>query len=645
MRRQWRRGVALLAVALSIAIGATANAAPVEFGYAELTGTPADEFSPAIDGDTVAWRRKDLVDPDASGIVVHSLKTGVDTPIELAGVQGAFDVAGDYVAFEQDWGGASIWAYRISTGDTYGLANSLENEEVGPRIDEGLLVWWDETTGNLRYRGLFSGVTEDVPGATDVTRYDVDNGRIVWVNGLAAEPRVYAYTPGVVGAAVQPVFNVPELSTIGTLRVHGDRLIMSLSASSDVLVLDIPSRLPVLSPHFDESASASYPDLFADGYVWREAGPSSSDVYFAQGPEVTAVAADPVTDEARPAIFGRRVVYEIDAGSDLTDLWTAAAPPAADRAAGDDRYETAVEVSKRYFSRADTAILCTGLNFPDALAATPLSRALGGPLLLTRPDTVDTATLAELDRLQVETVYIIGGTTAVGESVETQLDALGYDTERIEGADRYATSAAIAETLVPIYTHRMTPVYFARGDDFADALAVGAVAANSHTPILLVGNNAVPPAIVDYIVDHDLVWGVVVGGESAVTQDAVDALNALMIANGGGGPEVGDPIERWSGDDRYETATVVVNKALEKGWIDLDTLGIATGLNFPDALGGGAALGYAGCPLLLTRPDSVPLAVEAFLASHEYEIGRLDVFGGSDVVSDDVKNAIAAKLK
>ena len=97
------------------------------------------------------------------------------------------------------------------------------------------------------------------------------------------------------------------------------------------------------------------------------------------------------------------------------------------------------------------------------------------------------------------------------------------------------------------------------------------------------------------------------------------------------------------------TAFRILAAAVENGLaarlIDLDTLGVATGLNFPDALGGGSALGWYGSPLLLTRDTSVPESVLTFLADHEYEIGRVDVFGGSDVVSDAVKSTIGGKLK
>ena len=66
---------------------------------------------------------------------------------------------------------------------------------------------------------------------------------------------------------------------------------------------------------------------------------------------------------------------------------------------------------------------------------------------------------------------------------------------------------------------------------------------------------------------------------------------------------------------------------------------------FPDALGGGAALGYYGSGLVLTRGESLPAETASFLAAREYEIGRVDVFGGTATISDRVKTAVAVRLK
>jgi putative cell wall-binding protein len=268
-------------------------------------------------------------------------------------------------------------------------------------------------------------------------------------------------------------------------------------------------------------------------------------------------------------------------------------------------------------------------------------------LLLTRQAAVDEATIDELDRLAVADVYVIGGADVVSNDVLFQLTSeLGVTSHRIFGDDRYETSVAIAEKMDSLLggVYTVDRAFFTRGDNFPDALAVGPVAATSMSPILLVPTDSIPAAIADAVNDLDIKSGVIVGGPDVVSEGVKSSLRTLMIANGG---DDHDPliIERWYGDDRYATAIDVIENGLTARLIDLDTLGVATGLNFPDALGGGSALGWYGSPLLLTRDTSVPESVLTFLADHEYEIGRVDVFGGSDVVSDAVKSTIGGKLK
>jgi hypothetical protein len=88
----------------------------------------------------------------------------------------------------------------------------------------------------------------------------------------------------------------------------------------------------------------------------------------------------------------------------------------------------------------------------------------------------------------------------------------------------------------------------------------------------------------------------------------------------------------------------VLYTAVSNHWVDLDTIGIATGLDFPDALGGGAALGSYGSPLLLTRPTALPPSVSEALTYYQYETGRIDIFGGTGVVSDGVRTTISGLM-
>jgi putative cell wall-binding protein len=92
-----------------------------------------------------------------------------------------------------------------------------------------------------------------------------------------------------------------------------------------------------------------------------------------------------------------------------------------DRAWGWDRYETAVAISKAFFpDGASIVYIATGLNFPDALAGTPLAALRDGPILLVS-NTVPSIILAEISRLAPTDIVILGGTGAVPLSVSYAL--------------------------------------------------------------------------------------------------------------------------------------------------------------------------------------------------------------------------------
>ncbi len=96
-----------------------------------------------------------------------------------------------------------------------------------------------------------------------------------------------------------------------------------------------------------------------------------------------------------------------------------AAMPYVVHAAGDNRFDTAVMVSRRTYTempdiKADCVVIASGLDYADALAGVPLARLYNGPLLLTAKDSVTERTLNEIKRLmnnssKLKTAYILGG--------------------------------------------------------------------------------------------------------------------------------------------------------------------------------------------------------------------------------------------
>jgi hypothetical protein len=113
------------------------------------------------------------------------------------------------------------------------------------------------------------------------------------------------------------------------------------------------------------------------------------------------------------------------------------------------------------------AYVSTGLNFPDALGGGPVAALHDGPVLLVKTDSIPAATATELTRLAPEKIVILGGTGVISTGVEAALAAYTAGTvERLAGADRYETAAAISEANFPVprvTTHDVRSYVFPNG--------------------------------------------------------------------------------------------------------------------------------------------------------------------------------------
>ncbi|QBI20721.1 cell wall-binding repeat-containing protein [Egibacter rhizosphaerae] len=295
----------------------------------------------------------------------------------------------------------------------------------------------------------------------------------------------------------------------------------------------------------------------------------------------------------------------------------------AGRLSGDDRYATAARIASAAFpDGVDEAVVATGENFPDALAASGLAGRLDAPVLLTMRDRLPASTAEALATLDVETVHVIGGNAAVAPAVATDLDARGYTAARHAGADRYETAAEIATTFSASDT-----AIVATGENFPDALAGGPLAFAGPSPVLLVG--ATVPAATEAALDELGISEVVILGGPAAVSESVEA--RLAEVTGDAAPR------RLAGDDRYETAAEVARYLVdETGGVDGDHALVANGVRNlgVDALAGGPYGGAAGAPLLLLGDEQVPAATGAWLT--EQRPGTLEALGGPAVVSDAV---------
>ncbi|WP_405217581.1 cell wall-binding repeat-containing protein [Agrococcus sp. Ld7] len=306
----------------------------------------------------------------------------------------------------------------------------------------------------------------------------------------------------------------------------------------------------------------------------------------------------------------------------LTVLPTAPAHASrlVDRIDGPDRYSASAAMSQELGS-ASTVYLASGQSYPDALAAAPVVAAEDAHMLLTAPHVIPSSIQREIRRLSPTRIVIVGGEPTISAAVQQQAAALapGASLERIAGANRVETSMLLLDRL-----RRSVPaadVWVASGRNFPDALAAGAVAArNGHGLVLTTGADAHFERQLAARMGGTSRF-LVVGSSVSVGNDVASLLQ-----------RTGRTVQRIEGANRYATA-VAVNRAFTTT-APVGRMLLASGANFPDALGGAVMSGATGSPLYLTHP---PCASTDAVAVDAHRVGARDVvaLGGLPSVSRD----------
>ncbi|WP_297813875.1 cell wall-binding repeat-containing protein, partial [uncultured Finegoldia sp.] len=293
------------------------------------------------------------------------------------------------------------------------------------------------------------------------------------------------------------------------------------------------------------------------------------------------------------------------------------------RVSGNDRIQTAIEISKKYFGHADTVIVVDSNNYADAITASVLSKILKAPILLTDTHKLDTRVGAEIERLGAKDVIIVGGHNSVADSVKGELKAYDENSvERIWGNDRYETSAQVARRIVQI-TGKKGHAVIASGEVFADALAVGPYAAQQGYPILLVQAKNIPTTINKALKDLGIENVTIAGGLNTVSKSLESPL-----------PNV---VERLQGNSRYETAIAIANAKFPS----TKEAFLVNGENWMDALVIAPVGGIMSKPILLTPSNNAPQSLKDYLLKSQIE--RLTAVGGNRMVSEQVLKELTKK--
>jgi putative cell wall-binding protein len=157
-----------------------------------------------------------------------------------------------------------------------------------------------------------------------------------------------------------------------------------------------------------------------------------------------------------------------------------------DRLGGASRFATGELIVEDAFATtgANVAIVATGLNYPDALAAGPAAGYIGAPVILVDGRGGIPASTQDLMRsLGITEAVVLGGPAVVSTAVEADLAGIvgAGSVFRIAGTSRYDTAAQLNAAVFGPSDH----AFVASGANFPDALAGAPLAGAFGAPLYL----------------------------------------------------------------------------------------------------------------------------------------------------------------
>lgn len=194
--------------------------------------------------------------------------------------------------------------------------------------------------------------------------------------------------------------------------------------------------------------------------------------------------------------------------------------------------------------------------------------------------------------------------------------------DRIQGANRYETAAALSKAAFP----SASTVIIASAERYPDALAAAPLSAKTGAPILLTAAGGLHEAAENEIRRLRPSKAIVLGSTRTLSTQVDKDLSALNLT-----------VERLAGADRYETAAKI---ATQVGGSTI-VMAKGTGQGWADAI---AATGYAAHrqrPILLV--DGVTVAPPTWKALDKLGVSTVEIIGGAAAVSPGIEDQLTSR--
>ncbi|MDX5710572.1 S-layer protein SlpA [Clostridioides difficile] len=565
-------------------------------------GSSIGEVVPGSDAAAAATKLKSLVDDKLDNLgdgkyvqfnVTYTTKS-IITKAELKNYYNQLESSKDRILIgnePQDTGTKGL--IKADTDGTTAVA-----AVVPLKLSDIFTFSYDEVTGVLKAEPtskVSAGKVQGLKyGNTGATKYTSGVEISVPTTGLTLTADTTA-TTDVNISDVMSAFKFDGIDTIGgfpagssasTLRasikvINAKEESIDVDSSSHRTAEDLAEKY-VFKPEDVNKTYEALTDLYKEGITSNlitQDGGKYQVVLFAQGKRLTTKGATgTLADENSPL----KVTIKADKVKDLKDYVEDLKNANNGYSnsvvvAGEDRIETAIELSSKYYNSDDdnaitedpvnNVVLVGSQAVVDGLVASPLASEKRAPLLLTSAGKLDSSVKAELKRVMdlksttgVNTskkVYLAGGVNSISKDVENELKDMGLKVTRLSGDDRYETSLAIADEI----GLDNDKAFVVGGTGLADAMSIAPVASqlrNSNgeldlkgeaTPIVVVDGKAkdINSEVKDFLDDSQVD---IIGGVNSVSKEVMEAIDDAT----------GKSPERYSGEDRQATNAKVIKE-------------------------------------------------------------------------------------
>ncbi len=285
------------------------------------------------------------------------------------------------------------------------------------------------------------------------------------------------------------------------------------------------------------------------------------------------------------------------------------------RISGNDRYDTSFKIqeflTKDKFSYY--AVFASGEGFSDALSAGILAGEFEAPLILVRKDSIPKVISDNYSRITFGRSFLVGGTNSVSKKVEDEIHKNISVTIRLAGKNRLDTALSIYG---PMLEKRKELVL---GDAFSSYNGYVYADALTAMPYMYQLNKSTmgPLPLLPYAGEDA---SIVFGGYNSV-------------------PKLVGERSRIYGADRYKTAVEIAKAFKSNLNKDVDTIVLASGEDYPDALCAGPLASSKNAAILLTKSKTLNEDTKEYIKVNT-NIKNIIIVGGERSISSSVEDEL-----